>query len=276
MATVEENKRMWQEYGWTRAGDEWSNAWGSAVAEWRSTILPRLHQWVPTHTVLEIAPGFGRWTEYLKDLAQHLILVDLTEKCITACRERFATASNISYSVNDGRSLRAAGDRSVDFIFSFDSLVHVEADVIEAYLYEFARTLNSDGVAFIHHSNIGAYRRRLTFGRQLDTVAERLWRLSRLTKRLEEGFERVGLSWRNRHWRAESMTARRFEMLCHKAGLQCRSQEIIPWGTSLLSDCISVVTRPGSRWGRSNVVLTNHDFAREIRYVAALEPLYHR
>ena len=32
---------------------------------------------------------------------------------------------------------------SIDFIFSFDSLVHVEAVVIEAYLHEFARTLNS-------------------------------------------------------------------------------------------------------------------------------------
>ena len=259
-----------------RAGNEWSSAWGSAVAEWHSTILPRLHQWVPTHTVLEIAPGFGRWTEYLKDLAQHLILVDLTEKCITACRERFAIASNISYSVDDGRSLRAAGDMSIDFIFSFDSLVHVEADVIEAYLHEFARTLKSNGVAFIHHSNIGVYRRRLAFGRSLNTVGEGHWRLPRLMKKLGESLGHVGLNWINRGWRAESMTAVRFEALCHNAGLLCRSQEIIPWGTSLLSDCISVVTRPGSRWARPNVVLTNHDFAREIRYVAALEPLYHQ
>jgi SAM-dependent methyltransferase len=270
MGTVEENRRVWQGYDWTQAGNEWSGVWGSAVAEWHSTILPRLHQWVPTHTVLEIAPGFGRWTQFLKDLAEHLILVDLTEKCITACRERFAAASNISYSVNDGRSLRAAGDMSIDFIFSFDSLVHVEADVIEAYLHEFARTLNSHGVAFIHHSNIGRYSRRLRFRRWLDTLAERHWRLRRLREK------HVELGWMNRGWRAESMTARRFEELCHKAGLQCRSQEIIPWSTSLLSDCISVVTRPGSRWARRNVVLTNPDFAREGRYTAALEPLYHR
>jgi SAM-dependent methyltransferase len=269
MGTVEENRKQWQEYDWKRAGDEWSTAWGSPVAEWHSTILPRLHQWLPTHTVLEIGPGFGRWTEHLKDLAQQLILVDLTDKCISACRERFAAASNISYSVNDGRSLRAAGDMSIDFIFSFDSLVHVEADSIEAYLHEFARTLNSNGVAFIHHSNIGVYARRLSFGRSLNAVAERHWRLSRLAKKLDESLKNVG-------WRAESMTARRFEALCHKAGLQCRSQEIISWGGRLLSDCISVVTRPGSRWARQNVVLTNHKFRSEMRYVATLEPLYHR
>ena len=62
MGTVEENGRAWQEYDWTQAGNEWSGGWGGAVAEWHSTILPRLHQWVPTHTALEIAPGFGRWT----------------------------------------------------------------------------------------------------------------------------------------------------------------------------------------------------------------------
>jgi ubiquinone/menaquinone biosynthesis C-methylase UbiE len=267
MGTLEENRKQWQQYEWTEAGDEWSDAWGSAVCEWYGTILPRLHQWVPTETMVEIAPGFGRWTQYLKDLARHLVVVDLTEKCITVCRERFAAASNISYFVNDGQSLRAAGDMSVDLIFSFDSLVHVEADVIEAYLHEFARTLSPNGVAFIHHSNVGVYRRRLAVGRRLNTAAEVHWRLSRLTKKM---------SWSNRNWRAESMTAMRFEALSQKAGLQCRSQEIIPWGTSLLSDCISVVTRPRSRWARPNVVFTNRDFAREIRHVAALEPLYHR
>jgi len=93
-----------------------------------------LQQWIPCKTLLEIAPGFGRWTQYLKDLADYLIVVDLTEKCIMACRERFAAAANISYVVNDGRSLGSVSDVSVDFIFSFDSLVHVEADVIESYL----------------------------------------------------------------------------------------------------------------------------------------------
>ena len=49
-------------------------------------------------------------------------------------------------------------DRSVDFAFSFDSLVHADAEVLDAYAAELARTLAPDGVAFIHHSNLGAYR----------------------------------------------------------------------------------------------------------------------
>jgi ubiquinone/menaquinone biosynthesis C-methylase UbiE len=274
MGTVNENRKIWEGFDWALGGDEWSWRWGTAAAEWYGSILPRLHQWLPAETVLEIAPGFGRWTQYLKDLSRHLIVVDIAEKCIDACRNRFASASNISYFVNNGSSLAMIPDRSVDFIFSFDSLVHVEADTIEAYLVEFARTLTPDGVAFIHHSNVGTYHRRLAFGRRINTVTQMHWRLSRLNEKVKETLKQTRLTWENLGWRAESMTAELFENLACKAGLHCRSQEIIPWNKSLLTDCISVVTRLDSQWGRANVVRRNHDFSREIRYVAALDKLY--
>ena len=31
------------------------------------TIFPRIRECLPVGTILEIAPGFGRWTHYLKD-----------------------------------------------------------------------------------------------------------------------------------------------------------------------------------------------------------------
>jgi cyclopropane fatty-acyl-phospholipid synthase-like methyltransferase len=39
-----------------------------------------------------------------------------------------------------------------DFVFSFDSLVHVESDVIENYLTQLAKKLKPNGIGFIHHS----------------------------------------------------------------------------------------------------------------------------
>jgi hypothetical protein len=54
-------------------------------------------------------------------------------------------------------SLDVAVDGSVDFVFSFDSLVHVEMDVIEAYLKQLAAKLTPNGVGFIHRSNLGQY-----------------------------------------------------------------------------------------------------------------------
>jgi ubiquinone/menaquinone biosynthesis C-methylase UbiE len=268
MPTINENSDTWDsKYDWSNRGDEWSRAWGGPAAEWHGTILPRLHSWLPATTVLEIAPGFGRWTQYLRWHTNHLIVVDLSGKCIEACRIRFADASNITYHVNDGRSLAMVPDNSVDVAFSFDSLVHAEADAIEAYLRELARTLTADGVGFIHHSNIGAYSRRLALGRSLTPLH---WRLARLSPRLA----RLGLV--NVHWRAESMTAELFERLCRRAGLKCRSQEILPWHGPLFSDCISVFTPPASRWARDNVVVRNGSFMKEAAHVASLEGLYTR
>ena len=134
MGTISENKRLWTDYDWQQQGDEWSAEWGTTEILWWGTIRPRIHAFVPTGTILEVAPGVGRCTQYLKDLCQHLTVVDLTDRCIEACKERFSSDSHITYHVNDGKSLEMIPDHSVDFVFSFDSLVHVEADVIEAYL----------------------------------------------------------------------------------------------------------------------------------------------
>jgi hypothetical protein len=49
---------------------------------------------------------------------------------------------------------------SIDFAFSFDSLVHAESDVMSSYAHELARVLKPGGVAFLHHSNLDAVRRR--------------------------------------------------------------------------------------------------------------------
>ena len=64
--------------------------------------------------MLELAPGFGRATQYLKELCDRLIVVDLSERCIAACRERFAAAHNIEYHINDGTSLAMVPERAID------------------------------------------------------------------------------------------------------------------------------------------------------------------
>jgi ubiquinone/menaquinone biosynthesis C-methylase UbiE len=272
MGSIEENRELWSnKYGWPGGGDEWSAAWGSTAMEWYGSLMPRLHLWLPAKTILEIAPGFGRWTQFLKDLGQRLIIVDLSERCIIECQERFADADNISYHVNDGRSLSMVEDSMVDFAFSFDSLVHVEADVIEAYLRELARTLAADGVAFIHHSNVGAYRRRLARGRLVHRITRRHRRLKRLGARITAS----RLAYGNPEWRAESVTADLVDALCRDAGLECRSQELVNWGSGpLLIDCFSVITRPGSRWALPRVVRVNPRFMDEAGNLSAIDHVY--
>src|SRR5215216_6234648 len=104
MPSISENRRVWDSlYDWSRAGDEWSSHWGSTDMQWYGTILPRIHAFLPAPTLLEIAPGYGRWTRFLKEYCARLIVVDLSEECIKTCKQRFKDSTHLEYYVNDGR-----------------------------------------------------------------------------------------------------------------------------------------------------------------------------
>jgi SAM-dependent methyltransferase len=262
MADVEHNVEVWASWDWSRGGDEWSDAWGGTDALWRWTLFPRIQDWIPAPTILEIAPGFGRWTQYLKQRCDRLIAVDLSEVCIDACRRRFAGDGHVELHVNDGRSLEMVDDDSIDFAFSFDSLVHVESDVIEAYLGQLATKLKRDAVAFIHHSNAGAYRRHADLTR-------------RLPLKVREPFMSRGLLMNINAWRGESVTAEGFAEASRAAGLSCISQEKISWiDGKMMIDTISVVTPRGSRFERPLQVVENPGFSAEAARVKAVAPLY--
>jgi ubiquinone/menaquinone biosynthesis C-methylase UbiE len=246
MGAVDENKQVWEQtWDWARAGEEWSDSWGGTPALWYGTLLPRIHSYVPTGTILEIAPGFGRWTEYLRRLCNRLIVVDLAANCIDHCKLRFAEDSHIEYHVNDGKSLGMVEDESIDFAFSFDSLVHADAEPIGSYLNELSRTLRPDGVGVIHHSNQGHYPHWNRIARRTPQVV-----LRRLVAR--------GLMIDVFAWRSTDVTSETFALMCEGAGMSCISQELINWENGyFLTDVISTVTRQGSKWDRPNVVSRN-------------------
>jgi len=233
--SIGRNRQYWSLYDWTERGNEWSAAWGGTEYLWRGTILPRIGALLPAGHILEIAPGYGRCTQFLATQCRSMTLVDLTEKCIEACKQRFRDLPNIRYVVNDGKSLEAVENESVDFVFSWDSLVHVEKDVMEAYLHQLASKLKTGGMGFLHHSNIGAFRNPFT----------------------------GELSVKNRHWRGESMSAELFRAYCLEAGLRCLSQEIIAWGGEVLNDCFSVITKGAAQPDQPPRVVENPHFMQE-------------
>lgn len=154
MPDLDWNKTAWGSiYAWHDSGEEWSTAWGGSEAQWFGAIFPRLHRFLPARRILEIAPGFGRWTKYLIPVCDEFVCIDLSSKCVDACRDRFAAAGHAQFFVNDGHSLAEAKDESFDLVFSFDSLVHAEADVLTSYVPQVLRKLSPGGVAFLHHSN---------------------------------------------------------------------------------------------------------------------------
>ncbi len=258
MPTIEQNIRVFDD--WSQTGDEWSDVWGGTSMEWYFFILPRIHSFVPAQTILEIGPGHGRWTGFLAPLCQRLIAVDVSEKCVQVCREKFKDRSNISCYANDGKSLDMVPDGSIDFVFSFDSLVHAEEDVLDAYLRQLSVKLKKNGTGVIHHSNIGAY--RTYFG---------------LVNRIPQGILKRGLIKfnliDNERWRAHSMTADKFRDQARKYGLQCTGQEIINWGTRRLIDCISIFVNDPDKKHVCRII-RNADIMKEAKIIRSLSALY--
>ena len=267
MPKLEWNKDTWERtYNWQHRGDEWSQDWGGPSMQWFGTLLPRIHRFVPTGTILEIAPGFGRWTQFLKDQCQTLVGVDLSETCVDACRRRFAGASHAMFHVNDGRSLDMVPDGTVDFAFSFDSLVHADEDVIEGYVAQLARKLSAEGVAFIHHSNLGAY--------------PYLTRLDELSDTRRQLLVKFRLFEPTLHHRSPTMTAAKMRQFADRHDMRCISQELVPWGTHTsvlrpaLLDCMSTLVPRTSSRRHENRVFENRFFGAETQNLARLAAVY--
>ena len=261
MVSVNYNKRWWgQDYDWSEAGDEWSRPWGGPEAQWYGSLFPRIHRFLPTGQVLEIACGHGRWTQFLKDQCQGLTGVDLSGKCVDACRERFADESHLRFFTNNGTTVPEVADASIDFIFSFDSLVHADQATIATYLVEFRRVLKPDGAAFIHHSNLGGSSILSRQFRKVPKVGGALRRLRVLDHQLGRDF---------------GVSAKSVASSAQSAGLRCIGQEIIPWTTRrTLLDCISVIVPDESPAPRRSPVVRNRQFRHEPGYVDQVAWIY--
>jgi SAM-dependent methyltransferase len=252
MPTLAENKAVWDgSYDWPGGGDEWSEAWGSAEAQWAGCIYPRVFPFLAGR-ILEIAPGYGRWTQFLREYCDSLIGVDLSEVCVTASRDRFSGDSRLQFEVGDGLRLPVIPDASIDFAFSFDSLVHAEADVLESYALELARVLKPNGVAFLHHSNVASLPERS------------IW------DRIKRRWARAPISYAGR---AGSMSATLMREFTDRAGMSCVQQELIPWGYTgwpVLIDCMStIVNAPG----RPCAVIENRRFMEEASMIRRIDSL---
>ena len=236
---------MWDHtYGWPDGGDIWSSGWGGPEAQWSEWLQPRLihattklaSEADPDSTMdgrraVEIGCGHGRWTGYLAERFDEVVAVDLSAGCVEATRTRFEGRGNVRVELCDGRALPTIGDRSVDLVFSFDSLVHADAPTVDAYLAECARVLTSSGTAFLHHSNLAATR-----GKWL--------RRRRGTAPLLRWLGRLGLVERDVHWRDPTVDADLVVAMAARHRLCVRHQELLRWATRRAAiDCISTIRR---------------------------------
>jgi SAM-dependent methyltransferase len=113
-----------------------------------------LEPYVEEDTVaLEIGPGGGRWTRYLLR-AREVIVVELNSEFFPYLEERFPESKEkLRFYQTSGYELDGIESRSVDFVFSFGTFVHIDPDGIDAYLGEIRRVLRPGGTATIHYGD---------------------------------------------------------------------------------------------------------------------------
>ncbi len=145
-----DHRQRWSGYDWSACGEEWN-----ASPEWKQALIEDvLARWIPAGAVaLEIGPGAGRWSQALLSRASRLVLVDVSERPLEMCRERFDGDTHIQYILSSGSDLPGVEDGSIDAVWSFDVFVHLAPCDQAGYLGEIARVLAPGGVAVVHHSD---------------------------------------------------------------------------------------------------------------------------
>jgi SAM-dependent methyltransferase len=112
---------------------------------------------------LEIGAGGGRWTRYLLD-AREIVVVELNDEFFPYLEQRFRDAARkLCFYRTSGYELHGVDSDSVDFVFSFGTFVHIDPDGIEEYLGEIRRVMRPGAVATIQYAD-----RTKRFFRELD------------------------------------------------------------------------------------------------------------
>lgn len=103
--------------------------------------------------VIELACGRGRHVPKYIDKAEKITLVDILEKNIDFCKERFGESNKVFYYKNDGYDLHELKSDEYTALFSYDAMVHFELLDISSYLKDIYRVIKKGGRVLIHHSN---------------------------------------------------------------------------------------------------------------------------
>lgn len=176
------NHLVWTGYGWPQHGEEWTvemaafcgmtpEVWKASVV--REFIVPHLRK---DKSALEIGCGHGRWSTEIASRVNRFIGIDLNESCVEYCKNllrenlanRFKNGVGVGeqrhgfsgfdgryssgFYVNGGSDLSCVGKDCFDFIFSFDTFVHIEELETRAYIKEFDRVLKRQTMSVIHHA----------------------------------------------------------------------------------------------------------------------------
>ena len=139
-------------------GDEWQGQEAGAAANIAEYVRVIEDKFITPYiesgdTVVEIGVGGGRTAKILRDHAAEVICADISQQMLDATQARLGD-DRISYVKLDGRSLSGIEPGTVDVVFCFDTLVHVEPRDIFNYLVKIPPLLRGRRLVLLHHGNM--------------------------------------------------------------------------------------------------------------------------
>lgn len=100
---------------------------------------------------VEIGPGGGRWTQYLLGFRK-LYGVDYHAELLEELKKNF-NQPNMEFINNNGTDFPGVKERSIDYLCSFGTFVHLDTHLIEAYLANMKPILKPGANVVIEYSD---------------------------------------------------------------------------------------------------------------------------
>jgi len=195
--------KAWKKSTYSADAEKWTFIFWNEDGPFR-----RMFEQLDMSAVLELACGHGRHAEQMADRTENLILMDIHESNMAACRERLNSYGHIRYIKNNGYDFRPVFDRALTAIFCYDAMVHFSPDLVQSYLNDAKRVLKPGGMMLLHHSNFSAP---------------------------------VGVPYGQNPHARNHMTFELFQSYASAAGLALEASEVLGWGGVKNLDRISLL-----------------------------------
>jgi SAM-dependent methyltransferase len=110
----------------------------------------------PDTDVLELGCGGGKFSAHLRPRSRHLTCADISADMLARTKAHVGEGSDVSYLQLNGRDFGGVPDASVDLIYSYDVLLHLQPQNVFSYLLDARRILRPGGIFMIHAINLAA------------------------------------------------------------------------------------------------------------------------
>lgn len=198
-----------------------------ASSQFQGFFKPKLDEYNLINSdsrVLDFACGRGRMANIFKDICKEVICCDSSTEALEFCKKRFKGNNNVLYNISKAEGIQLESE-SLDFIYSWDAMVHFSYKSLDFYINEFHRLLKNGGYAFVHHSN-------LVNSEPFDKDKESgIW----------DGTSKSDI-WNENIGYRSNISKEDFAFIAQKHGFEIISQEAIDWSAKNL-DCISIIKK---------------------------------